>query len=138
MSTSMMTTQKTKAFHRLAVMLLLKLLCFASGLWRDFKQLLGTRNRMANAHRFYQINKQSTARQRCKPDWVCRQVLRLKAHMPHGTGVRKIAQTFNCSQAGKSKMTVLASSDQSLGWLKYEGTQSSLSFRWGCQQARTI
>jgi putative transposase len=106
MSTSIMTTQKTKAFHRLAVMLLLKILCFASGLWRDFKQLLGTRNRMANAHRFYQINKQSTARQRCKPDWVCKQVLRLKAHMPRGTGVSKIAQTFNRSQAGKSKMTI--------------------------------
>jgi putative transposase len=106
MSTSMMTTQKIKAFHRLAVMLLLKLLCFACGLWRDFKQLLGARNSKANAHRLCKVNKKSTARQRSKPDWVCKQVLRLKAHMPHGTGVRKIAQTFNRSQAGKSTMTV--------------------------------
>ena len=106
MKTNMMTTQKIKALHLMAVLLLLKLLCFACGLWQGCKQLLRVRNQMANAYRFCKVNKQSTARQRRKPDWVCKQVLRLKAHMPNATGVRKIAHTSNRSQAGKSTMTV--------------------------------
>ncbi len=40
MKTNMMTTLKIKALHRLAVMLLLKLLCFGCGLSRGVKQLL--------------------------------------------------------------------------------------------------
>lgn len=98
--------KKTKALRCLALAQLIKLVRFACALWRGFMQLLNARSPMANAHRFCQVNKQSVVKLRCKPDWVCEQVLRLKAHMPHGTGVRKIAQTFNRSQAGKSKMTV--------------------------------
>ena len=106
MSTSMMTAQQIKALHSLAVKLLLKLLRFACVLWRAFKQLVGARNRMAKTCWLCIVNTQSLARQRCKPEWVCKQVLRLKARIPHGTGMRKIAQTFYRSQAGKSKMTV--------------------------------
>lgn len=34
-----------------------------------------------------------------KPEWVQHEILRLKVLMPHGTGVRKIAATFNRLQA---------------------------------------
>ncbi len=42
------------------------------------------------------------ARTHAKPAWVIQHILRLKILMPQGTGVRKIAATFNRSQAAKN------------------------------------
>lgn len=42
-------------------------------------------------------------RQRGKPAWVKKEVLRLKALMPVGTGVRKIAATFNRMQSNNTQ-----------------------------------
>lgn len=43
-------------------------------------------------------------RRQGKPEWVAGHILRLKSLMPAGTGVRKIAQTFNRQQAEKSRV----------------------------------
>jgi putative transposase len=42
-----------------------------------------------------------TARTHAKPAWVSQRILHLKLLMPQGTGVRKIAATFNRAQAAK-------------------------------------
>lgn len=93
--------KKTKALRCLALAQLIKLVRFACALWRGFMQLLNARSPMANAHRFCQVNKQSVVKLRCKPDWVCEQVLRLKAHMPHGTGAKLHKRLIAAKQASQ-------------------------------------
>jgi putative transposase len=47
------------------------------------------------------IQSTTKARQRCKPEWIAQDILRLKALLPETAGVRQIAATFNRIQASK-------------------------------------
>jgi putative transposase len=86
--------------HSLLYRLIATALTWLAGLWLG-RRACTTKNFSLKIKPAYQ-----PARPHSKPPWVQHEVLRLKALMPHGTGVRKIAATFNRihahhTQAGK-------------------------------------
>ena len=79
--------------------------------WVALRLLRLSRNFPLHSSKFVRRKSQCTpsasapVRQRGKPAWVKTEVLRLKALMPVGTGVRKIAATFNRMQRNNKQVT---------------------------------